>query len=353
MSRILVTGAAGFIGSQLAHRLYGMGEDVTLLDDFSYGSEDNLIFPDHDFRNEIVRASVTDRCAMDRLFSEKQFEIVYHFAGITPLPDCQNRPSDALSVNVGGTVLLLSLARSYGVRRFLFASTSAVYENTMTFPSVEDTVVPPGLIYPSTKYAAEQFCRSFASCYGMNVVCFRFANVYGPHIDCLRTQPPVMGYLIREFFRGRSPVLHASGEQKRDYIYVDDLLDLVILAQKTDGFDVLNVGTEKTVSVNEIASLIAEKMGCSDIPVEHAQVAHFWHNYPELYEGPLPIREEVLAHEVLKYTCLSTKHAHETLGWTPKTPLSEGLDRTIEFSLRVLQERDREADPARRTPWTN
>ena len=341
MSRILVTGAAGFIGSQLAHRLYLMGEDVTLVDDFSYGSEDNLIFPGHDFRDEIVRASVTDREAMEKLFSEKHFDVVYHFAGITPLPDCQNRPEDALRVNVGGTVLLLSLSRQYDVDRFLFASTSAVYENTMTFPSVEDTVVPPSLIYPSTKYAAEQFCRSFASCYGMNVVCFRFANVFGPHIDCLRTQPPVMGYLIREFFRGNSPVLHASGEQKRDYIYVEDLLDLVILAQKLDGFDILNVGTETTWSVNEIASMIREKMGCTEIPVEHAEVAHFWANYPELYEGSKPIREEILGHEVLKYTCLSTKHAREALGWAPKTPLGEGIDRTIEFSLRVLEKRGR------------
>lgn len=340
MSRILVTGAAGFIGSQLSCRLFLLGEEVTLVDDFSYGSEDNLVFPEHDFRGEIVRASVTDREAMDRLFAEKRFDTIYHFAGITPLPDCQNRPSDALRVNVGGTVLLLSLARAYGVKHFLFASTSAVYENTLAFPSEESVVVPPSLIYPSTKYAAEQFCRSYASCYGMNVVCFRFANVFGPHIDCLRTQPPVMGYIIREFFRGHAPILHASGEQKRDYIYVDDLCDLVIRARQIDGFDILNVGTGTTVSVNEIASLIAEKMGCEDIPVEHAEVAHFWHNYPELYEGPMPIREEVLAHEVLKYTCLSTKHAEETLGWTPKTSLSEGLDRTIEFSLRVLRERD-------------
>lgn len=342
MQRILVTGAAGFIGSQLSMRLFLNGEDVTLLDDFSYGSEDNLIFPEHDFRGEIIRGSVTDKDAMERLFSEKRFDVVYHFAGITPLPDCQNRPEDALRVNVGGTVNLLSLSRKYNVGRFLFASTSAVYENTMTFPSVEGEVVPPSLIYPSTKYAAEQFCRSYAACYGMNVVCFRFANVFGPHIDCLRTQPPVMGYIIREFFRGRSPVLHASGEQKRDYIFVDDLVDLVIRAQKVDGFDILNVGTGKTVSVNEIAALIQKKMHCEDIPVEHAEVSHFWANYPELYEGPRPIREEILAHEVLKYTCLSTAHAEEALGFTPKTSLSEGIDRTIEFSLRVLRERDRQ-----------
>ncbi len=340
MLKILVTGAAGFIGSQLSYRLFQMGEDVTLVDDFSYGSEDNLVFPEHDFRAEIVHASVTDEAAMDHLFSEKRFDVVYHFAGITPLPDCQNRPSDALRVNVGGTVLMLDLSRKYNVGRFLFASTSAVYENTLTFPSVEGEVVPPTLIYPSTKYAAEQFCRSYASCYGMNVVCFRFANVFGPHIDCLRTQPPVMGYIIREFHRGNSPVLHASGEQERDYIFVDDLLDLVIRAQKVDGFDILNVGTGKTVSVNEIASLIQKKMGCECIPVRHAEVSHFWANYPELYEGPRPIREEVLAHEVLKYTCLSTRHAEETLGWTPKTPLSEGIDRTIDFSLQVLRERD-------------
>ena len=155
MSKILVTGAAGFIGSQLSHRLWQDGEEVTLLDNFSYGSEDNLIFEDHDFREEICRKDIRDLDFMEKLFSEKHFDVVYHIAGITPLPDCQNMPVEAVDVNVRGTVIMLDLVRRYGAKQMIFASTSAVYENNTDFPSVESKVEKPSLLYPSTKYTSE------------------------------------------------------------------------------------------------------------------------------------------------------------------------------------------------------
>ena len=140
MSKILITGAAGFIGSQLAYRLWNDGNKVSLVDNFSYGSEDNLIFDQYDFREEIFHKDIRDLEFMEALFKEKEFDIVYHFAGITPLPDCQNMPVEAVDVNVRGTVILLDLVRRYGVKKMIFASTSAVYENNTHFPSVEDEV---------------------------------------------------------------------------------------------------------------------------------------------------------------------------------------------------------------------
>ena len=184
---------------------------VTLLDNFSYGSEDNLVFSNHDFRNEIIRGDIRDRELINQIFEKHQFDYVYHIAAITPLPDCQMNPSEASDVNVTGTVTILEASRIYGVKKVVFASTSAVYENNTDFPSIETNVVPPSLIYPSTKYTAEQFCRSYVDIYNMNVTCLRFANVYGPHLDCLRTQPPVVGYMIRELFYDRHPVLHGTG----------------------------------------------------------------------------------------------------------------------------------------------
>ena len=244
MNKILVTGAAGFIGSGLAYRLYKNGEDVTLLDNFSYGREDNLIFEDHSFNDEIVRKDIRDIEFMNNLFKEKKFDIVYHFAGITPLPDCQNNPIDAVDVNVRGTAIILDLARKYNVKSIVYASTSAVYENNKDFPSREDVVVPPSLLYPSTKYMSEQLCKAFYDAYNIPIVCLRFANVFGPHIDCLRTQPPVMGYIIREYFNGNGPVLHSDGEQERDFVYVDDLIDLAILVSRNKKFDIVNVSND-------------------------------------------------------------------------------------------------------------
>lgn len=336
MGNILVTGAAGFIGSQLAYRLWKEGENVILADNFSYGSDDNLIFEEHDFRKEIHRIDIRDSEHMEKVFSDHAFDIVYHLAGITPLPDCQNMPVEAVDVNVRGTVILLDLVRRYGVKKMIFASTSAVYENNTDFPSAENHVEKPSLIYPSTKYASEQFCKAFSDAYGIPIVCLRFANVYGPHIDCLRTQPPVMGYIIKELFMGRPPVLHSTGNQERDFIYVDDLIDLAILVCKAEHFDIVNVSAGNAVSINNIAEMIRQAMG-SEIKPLYEETEHFWINYPELYQKPYPISEKMMEHEVLKYTCLSNKHAYEEYGWKPKTTLQQGIRNTVEFSCSILE----------------
>ena len=336
MSKFLITGAAGFIGSQLAYELYKRGEEVVLIDNFSYGSEDNLIFEDKDFRNEIHKKDIRDLSFMEESFSKEKFDYIYHIAAITPLPDCQNMPVEASDVNVRGTVIMLDLVRRYGAKKMLFASTSAVYENNTDFPSVEDNVVPPILLYPSTKYCSEQFCKAFSLAYDIPVVCFRFANVFGPHIDCLRTQPPVMGYIIRELFNKRSPILHSTGEQQRDFVYVEDLIDLCIRALSAEKFDVINVSTEKVYSINYITDVIKKQMGYEDIETKYVDTSHYWDRYPKLYEKPYPIDSKLLEHEVLKYTCLSNKHAKEKYNWEPKTSIEDGIKKTIEFSIKVL-----------------
>ena len=135
MSRILITGAAGFIGSQLSYALWKRGEEVVLLDDFSYGLEDNLIFDDHDFREEIIREDVTNTDAIYKLCDEKRFDIIFHIAAITPLPDCQINPGKAITVDVAGTVNMLEAARRYGVKNFVFSSTSHLQIIILLTPS--------------------------------------------------------------------------------------------------------------------------------------------------------------------------------------------------------------------------
>lgn len=341
MSKILITGAAGFIGSQLSYRLKKNNDEIILVDNFSYGKEDNLIFDDYDFRSEIYHKDIRDIKFMEKLFEKEKFDVVYHLAGITPLPDCQNDPVESVDVNIRGTAIILDLSRRYGVKKIIYASTAAVYENNTDFPSVEDNVNPPSLIYPSTKYMSEQLCKAFYDAYGIPIVCLRFTNVYGPHIDCLRKQPPVMGYIIREYYNGNSPVLHSTGEQQRDFIYVDDLIDLAILVRNNTKFDIVNVSTGKTASINEIAKLIAKKMHCESIPIEYAETSHFWRHYPELYDEPYPISEKLLENEVLKYTCLSNEHANKVYGWRPKTKLTDGIAYTVDFAVKALKENEK------------
>ncbi|RHL47088.1 NAD-dependent epimerase/dehydratase family protein [Eubacterium ventriosum] len=337
MSKIFISGAAGFIGSQLSYYLFKKGYHVTLLDNFSYGVEDNLIFPDCDFRGKIIRGDIRDKNLIDELFKKNKFDYVYHIAAITPLPDCQINPIEAVDVNITGTLTILEASRTYGVKKLVFASTSAVYENNEKFPLFEENPVRPNLIYPSTKYAAEQFCYDYVKNYDMNITCLRFANVYGPHIDCLRKQPPVVGYIIRELFYDRSPILHSTGNQSRDFVYVEDLISLCEMVLNGKGFDIVNVSSGISVSINELMLMISKLMNREEINAIYKGEAFFWKKYPELYKKPYPIKNEVLVHEVKKYTNLSNKHAFERYGWKPQTSMEEGLKRTISFVCEMLE----------------
>lgn len=342
--KILITGAAGFIGSQLAYRLYKECDETLLLDNFSYGKEDNLTFPDKDFRNEIVRGDIRDREAVPALIRENGIEGIFHCAGIAPLPDCQTNPQEALDVNVTGTVNILEASRKLGVKKIVLASTTAIYENDKVFPSNEEKFELPSIIYPNTKYAAERFCASYCTTYGMNITALRFANVYGPHIDFLRKQPPFVGYMIRELYFNRVPTFYSNGRQSRDYVYVDDLLDLAIKAMRgnAQGFEALNVSANQCYSVNEMFGIAARIMGKSITP-NFEDPLKYWSRYPSLYGGAFPIKSEILEGEVNKHTLCDNRLAKEKYGWAPQVGIEEGLRRSIEYISEILARTEAEA----------
>lgn len=335
MSKILITGAAGFIGSQLAHTLWKKGESLVLIDNFSYGKYDNLIFEDHDFTNEIIKMDIRDKNGIESILKNGDIDYIYNIAGIAPLPDCQSDPCEAIDVNLNGLVNLLENARKYGVKKIIQASTNAMYENETEFPTYENNFKQPTLIYPNTKYCAERFAQSFCDTYGMSVTCLRFANVYGPHIDCLRKQPPFVAYMIRELFYDRTPIFHSNGEQRRDYIYVDDLIDLAIKVQKTTGFDCVNVSSNTNYSVNEMYE-IAQTIMKKNIKTQYASNAHYWEKYPKLYEGKFPIKESILEHEINKYSLCDNSYAKNKYDWVPQVSMEEGLRRVIENECELL-----------------
>lgn len=332
----MITGAAGFIGSQLAYRLWKQDVDLILIDNFSYGKMDNLEFDDHSFSEEIIQMDIRDRTGIRDLLKGNDVDYIYNIAGIAPLPDCQTNPQEAIDVNVIGTVNLLENARQYGVKKFILASTNAIYENETEFPTTEETFKHPTLLYPNTKYCAERFCESYSRTYGMNVTCLRFSNVYGPHIDCLRKQPPFVAYMIRELFYNRVPIFHSDGEQRRDYIYVDDLIRLAILVQNSEGFDCVNVSSGRNYSVNEIYAIASKIMEKNILP-QYAEDEHYWSTYSDLYKGAYPIKKEILTHEINKYTLCDNSYAKEKYGWTPRIEMEEGLRRVIENECDLLR----------------
>lgn len=333
--KILITGAAGFIGSQLAHRLWRDGAELLLIDNFTFGHEDNLVFEDHDFRDEIIKMDIRDKRGIKSLLEKGDIDYIYNIAGIAPLPDCQLDPVEAIDVNLNGLVNLLENGRIYGVKKIIQASTNAIYENETQFPTVENNFKVPTLIYPNTKYAAERFAQSFCDTYGLNVTCLRFANVYGPHVDCLRKQPPFVAYMVRELYYDRTPIFHSNGEQRRDYIYVDDLIDLAIAVQQSTGFDTVNVSSNTNYSVNEMYQIAQDIMG-KHICAKYADDAHYWEKYPGLFEGKYPIKETILNHEINKYSLCDNTYAKEKYGWQPRVSMQDGLRKLIEEEIRLL-----------------
>ena len=338
--KVLITGAAGFIGSQLAHRLWKDGAELILIDNFSYGSKDNLMFEDHDFNSEIQKVDIRDKEAIKEIFQNNKIDYVYNIAGIAPLPDCQLNPTEAIEVNLVGFVNILENSRIYGVKKVIQASTNAMYENETEFPTHEDNFKQPTLIYPNTKYCAERFAESYCKTYGMNVTCLRFANVYGPHIDCLRKQPPFVGYMIRELYYDRVPTFHSNGKQARDYIYVDDLTDLLEKVQNCKGFDVVNCSSNKSYSVREIYD-IAQDIMYKNIQAKYVDSSNYWKKYPQLYEGAYSIKPEILDHEVNKYSLCDNTHALARYNWQPKVDIGEGMSNMLKYTVKLFQKLDK------------
>lgn len=334
---VMITGAAGFIGGQLAYKLYKLGYDLILVDNMSYGHEDNLQFDDVDL-NEILYVMDIRESDFEHLFEENKIDYVFNIAGIAPLPDCQSNPYEAVDVNVNGLVRVLDLCRIYGVKSVVQASTNAMYENVTEFPTAEGDLNEtnlPTLIYPNTKYCAERFAESFCNTYGMNVACVRFANVYGPHIDCLRKQPPFVGYMIRELYYDRTPEFYSNGEQARDYIYVDDLLELVYASRTLDGFNVINCSSNTSYSVKDLYAIACNIMG-KNIEAHYNDSSKYWDKYPQLYEGEYKISDKVLEHEVNKFSKCDNLTAYNLLGWKPTVDIVKGLEMTINSTINML-----------------
>jgi len=331
LPKVLITGGAGFIGSQLGWRLHTAGHEVVLLDNLAHGNRDNLEVDGKKF-GRFVRGDIRNP-NIASLF--RGIDVVLHFAAISALPLCQEEAPYAYDVNLAGLVNVLEASRRYGVRRFIFSSTSAVYESNTRMPCREDDDVSPTLLYSLSKLHGEQLCHSFRKTYGMDIVILRFFNVYGPHQDFRRLSPPYTSYVVRELLNGRSPVLHSSGEQQRDYVYIEDLARLVeiTLTHPHANGETFNVASNTSVSVNEILRIVARAVGGEAVRIQpsYAPAESFWKKYMKLYTGPRSMRKEILIKEVEKYTLGDNAKAKKILGWEPKVSMEEGLREMVRY----------------------
>jgi UDP-glucose 4-epimerase len=310
---ILITGVAGFIGSNLADRfLYeirnqkpetrNLGSDLRIIgiDNLSYGVKEQIPESVEFYQEDVRRKSIYP------LF--KDVDYVFHFAAKNCIADCQADPVETADINVRGTVNVFEAARQAGVKKVIYAESSALYEGCSTLPSQEAEVRPESF-YATSKLATMYFAEAYSRFYGLKFTALRYFCVYGPRQDYRRTIPPVFSAFIIKLLKGEQPIIYGTGEKRRDFVYVDDINDFHIQCM-TDGRTtgkVFNLGSGKNCSVNEVYKIIS-KLLKSDIK--------------PIYRDDLP--GEAFAN-------LADVTEARKLGWEPKTDLMTGLGKAIEF----------------------
>jgi nucleoside-diphosphate-sugar epimerase len=315
--RILLTGAAGGIGSTLGYYLHKKGHQLTLVDNLRNGYSENLLIGKKTF-GDFYNQDIRDPQLVDKLID--LYDCIIHLAAITALPDCESNVSDTININVAGTANIMECARRWNVPHVIFASTSAIYENNKEQIFTENLEVNPRLWYSLSKKMAEEVCESYRINYGMKITTLRFFNVFGPRQDIHRKNPPLLNYLVREIKQGKQPVLHSTGEQARDYIHVDDLVKLIDICLEKKPNDTFNVCTGSLLSVNQIVKYVRETFDSSIKPI-YREASKLWDTYPDLFSGDYPLDKEIVAKETNKYSKGSYQKAKELLGWEPNTDL--------------------------------
>ena len=310
MSRlVLVTGGAGFIGSNLVRALLARGDRVRILDNFSTGRRENLAEIAGDV--EVVEG---DLRSYERVHTAvRGVEVVFHQGALGSVPRSVQDPLTSTAVNVEGTLNVLLAARDEGVGRVVAASSSSVYGDGGTLPRVETQAPNPISPYAVAKLAAERFCVSFFRVYGLEAVALRYFNVFGPRQDPSSQYAAVVPLFVHAIEEGSPVTIYGDGEQSRDFTYVENVVDANLLAADAEGAGghVLNIAAGGSETVNTLADTIGRLL---DRPVTRS------------YRPPR-------AGDV-QQSWADVSRAQETIGFEPRVGFEEGLRLTIDSMVK-------------------
>lgn len=327
---IMITGVAGGIGSTLGYQLHQKGHTIFGVDNFANGYKENLSIGGTTYCYKFFNTDIRNNSEIFNILITNKIDVIIHLAAITALPICEANPTESISVNVGGTASMLDAARRAGIKQFVFASTSAIYENNKSAdaPFTENLPVSPRLIYPLSKKLAEDLCKSYETNYKMVVNVLRFFNVFGPRQDIHRKNPPLINYIVKEAIANRRPILHSSGLQQRDYIFVNDVTNLIeLVINKPTSNVTINVSSGVLLGVQEIVKAVLEELNPSIIPI-YQPADHFWDNYPILFDGIYPLDKNIIIKEVNKFSLGDNRLAKELFEWRPETDLIKMIKQT-------------------------
>jgi UDP-glucose 4-epimerase len=307
--KTLVTGGAGFIGSNLVDALIARGDEVAVLDDVSTGRRENLA--DALERGaELLELDIRDAEAVTAAVERARPEVIFHLAAQIDVRKSVADPAHDSRVNVEGTINVLGAAHAHGVRRVVNTSTGgAIYGEGQILPAPEDHPVAPEAPYGLSKFCAESYCGLFTRLHGLSTISLRYGNVYGPRQDPLG-EAGVIAIFCGKLLDGGRPTIFGDGRQTRDYVYVGDVVDANLRAADSDATGAFNVGRGVETSVLDIVEALA---GISDngFEADHAP--------------PRPGEVQHIA--------LDTSRTQSELGWKAQVDLAQGLRLTLD-SLR-------------------
>jgi nucleoside-diphosphate-sugar epimerase len=305
MARVVVTGGAGFIGSNLVRALIERGDEVRVLDNFSTGNRANLDGVDVEIFEGELRSYERVHNAV------RNAEIVYHLGALGSVPRSVQDPLTSSAVNVEGTLNVLLAARDEGVRRVVFSSSTSVYGSSRQLPTSEDNPPDPISPYGVAKLAAERYCISFSRVYdSFESVVLRYFNVFGPRQSPFSQYAAVIPLFVTAIDAGQPVTIHGDGEQSRDFTYVGNVVDATMRAGEATGAsgEIFNIAAGSPVSVNHVADTIAKILGK---PVEKLH---------------LPPRAGDI-----RDSWADLSKAERLLGYRPQIALEDGLRRTADF----------------------
>lgn len=301
MIKVLITGVAGFIGSNLADRLVNdKNYHVIGIDNLAYGVKEQI--------PEGVEFHKLDIRSKDIYRVFESVDYVYHFAAKNSIVDCQNDPLETSDINITGTINVFEASKLAKVKKVIYAESSALYEGSDVIPTPE-TEVKPQSFYAISKVAGMLFAEGYKRFFNVNSTALRYFCVYGPRQDYRRTVPPVFSAFIIKLLKGEQPIIYGTGDKRRDFIYVDDINDFHIQCMtdnRTDG-KVFNLGSGENFSVKEIYEMISGLLDSDIKPV---------------YKNDLPGEA---------FQNLADITQAKNLGWTPKVNLKNGLKHSIDF----------------------
>lgn len=277
-TKVLVTGGAGFIGSNLCEALLLQGYEVVCLDNFATGKAENIL-PLLNKNKDKFRLIVGDiRNLEDCKKAVENVEFVFHEAALGSVPRSIQDPITTNNVNIGGFLNMLIAAREAGIKRFIFAASSSTYGDSKVLPKTEEIIGHPLSPYAITKYVDELYADVFAKTYGIEYIGLRYFNVFGRRQDPFGAYAAVIPLFVKKLMKHESPVINGDGEYSRDFTYIDNVIQMNLLAMQTDSLQavnqIYNTAFGDRTTLNQLVSYLKEFLSVFDPVIAEVEVLH-------------------------------------------------------------------------------